>query len=455
MSNINALYTALSALQAAQAGIDTASHNVTNVSTEGYTRQRVDVRTRRPHTFPYGQVGNGVEIVDITRARDAHLDARVRAGSAALSGLEIRSEVLGRLETVMNEPQAGISTALSNLWSSFEEWSLDPPAGAPRLNVMTALENLTSEIRIVNEGWTATAAHAADELSARVDEVNGLLRQVAELNQAVLESTTQTGTPNDLLDRRDVVLDRLSELAGVTVTPEKHGTVRVSLNGMQLVGADQVSLLSVDTATAVITHDSGVEINASGVLGGYQTVITTDLPAFKAQLDSFVEELAANLNTRHAAGFHETGAGGDLLTYTLGNAAETVAVAVTDPSQLASASTAGPPFPAFDATNADNLAALQFDEVAASGTASLDELHRTLVVDVGGATAAASAAAASQAAVQGSADLARLGQHGVSIDEEMVELLHYQRAYEAAARVMTAVDEALEHLINRTGIVGR
>ena len=455
MSDFNALYTALSALQASQAGIDTASHNISNVSTEGYTRQRVDVRTRRPHTLPFGQIGTGVEIVDITRARDAHLDARVRAGSAALAGLEIRSDVLGRLETVMNEPHAGISTALTNLWSSFEEWSLDPPSGASRLSVLTGLENLVSEIHIVNEGWNATSAHAADELSARVDEVNALLRQVAELNQAVLESTSHTGTPNDLLDRRDAVLDRLSELAGVTVTPEKHGTVRVSLNGMQLVGADRVSLLSVDTATAVITHDSGVEIAASGILGGYQTVITTDLPAFRAQLDSFVEELAAGLNTRHAAGFHDGGPGGDLLSYVAGNAAETVTVAITDPSQLAAAASPGPPVPAYDATNADFLAALQFDEIAAGGTATLDELFRTAVIDVGGATAAAEAAAASQAAVQGSADLARLGQHGVSLDEEMVELLHYQRAYEAAARVMTAIDEALDTLINRTGIVGR
>jgi flagellar hook-associated protein 1 FlgK len=323
------------------------------------------------------------------------------------------------------------------------------------LSVITALEDVVSEIRIVNEGWTATAANAADELAARVDEVNGLLRQVAELNRAVLESTTQTGSPNDLLDRRDVVLDRLSELAGVTVTPEKHSTVRVSLNGMQLVGGDRVSILSVDPATAVITHDSGVEINASGVLGGFQTVITKDLPAFQAQLDSFVEELAAALNSRHAAGFHENGAGGDLLSFVAGEAARTLAVAVSDPADLAGAGVSGPPFPAFDAANAEFLAALQFDEVAVGGTATLDELHRTLVVEVGGATAASNAAAASQAAVQGSADLARLGQHGVSIDEEMVELLHYQRAYEAAARVMTAVDEALDTLINRTGIVGR
>ena len=247
MSDFNALYTALSALQASQAGIDTASHNISNVSTEGFTRQRVDVRTRRPHTLPFGQIGNGVEIVDITRARDAHMDARVRAGSATLSGLEVRSDVLARLETVMNEPHAGISTALSELWSSFEEWSLDPPANAPRLSVLNALNNVTSEIHIIENGWQAAAAQAGDELSARVDEFNELLQQVADLNQATLESTAQTGTPNDLLDRRDVVIDRLSALAGVTATPETHGTVRVSLNGMQLVGNDFVSNPSTET----------------------------------------------------------------------------------------------------------------------------------------------------------------------------------------------------------------
>jgi flagellar hook-associated protein 1 FlgK len=147
--------------------------------------------------------------------------------------------------------------------------------------------------------------------------------------------------------------------------------------------------------------------------------------------------------------------GGDLLTFTAGNAARTLASAITDPADLAVSSDPGPPFPAFNGTNAQALADLRTGFVAAGGTDTLDGSARALAIDLGAQVAAADRTVETQRALSAAADLARDAQHGVSLDEELVLLTEAQHAYGAAGRLMTAIDEALDTLINHTGLVGR
>ena len=172
-------------------------------------------------------------------------------------------------------------------------------------------------------------------------------------------------------------------------------------------------------------------------------------------VDSFARDLADALNGQHAAGFTPDGsAGGALLTYIPGSEARSLAVAVSDPDEIAAAGS-GAPVGAYDGINAEALSALRNALVAEGGTVNLDDSIRSLVSYVGELTAAATAGVRSQTAMTAAAENARVQAHGVSIDEEMVNLITYQRAYDAAARVMTAVDESLDTLINRTGVVGR
>ena len=130
------LYTAYSGLFASQVGMDTSSHNVANASTDGYSRQSVDLAARRPYQSALGLVGNGVDVNDIRRARDEFLDDRVRSSSAGLSNLTTLGGYLESLESVMGEPDAGMTDALSDIWSSFEELALDPTSNAARLNIV-------------------------------------------------------------------------------------------------------------------------------------------------------------------------------------------------------------------------------------------------------------------------------------------------------------------------------
>ena len=455
MSDFVSLYTAFSGLTAAQAGINTASHNVANASTIGYTRQQVDLTSRIPYHQRFGTVGQGVDIASISRARVAGLDTQVRTSASAQGRLDVLADLLAGAEAVMGEPNAGITNSMSGLWAALDELTLDPPNASARRHVISSLDELATNINRVAENWELEAQSATNSLSAYVDETNTLLRDVADLNLKILNASGLPGEPNDLLDQRDVVLDELANIAGVTVTTMDNGAARVSLDGLSLVSDGMVSPLSYDTATNTISHSSGTTVTPGGELAGFQSYLETELPAFQASLNTFAAELTDALNAQHALGFKPDGsAGGALLTYTPGSEARSIAIAVSDHTEIAAAGS-GAPVAEYDGVNADALAALRQSLSAGGGLLTLDDAIRSIVSDVGEMTAAAASGARSQGALTAAAENGRMQTHGVSIDEEMVNLITYQRAYEAAARVMIAVDQNLDTLINRTGVVGR
>ncbi|MCP3997443.1 MAG: flagellar hook-associated protein FlgK [bacterium] len=454
MSDFISLYTAFSGLTAAQAGINTASHNVANASTVGYTRQQVDLVSRTPYHQRFGTVGQGVHIAGITRSRVAGLDAQVRSSAATQGHLDVLANLLAGTEAVMGEPDTGVTASMADLWTSFDELMLDPPNASARQHVITSLDRLTTTISGVAEKWDIEATSASNSLSAYVDRTNAMLRDVADLNRQILNASGLPGEPNDLLDQRDILMDELANIAGVTVMITDNGAARVSLDGLSLVSDTMVSELSYDNSTYEISHSSGAAVDVGGELSGFQSYLQTELPGFQNSLNTFARELADALNAQHSAGFTPDGSsGGNLLNYTVGKEAISLTVAVTHHSEIAAAGNS--PVAEFDGINAEALSALRQVLVADGGTITLDDAMRNVVSYVGEMTAAAASGARSQAALTSQAENARTQTHGVSIDEEMVNLITYQRAYEAAARVMTAVDQNLDTLINRTGVVGR
>ncbi len=454
MAGFVTLRTALSGLYAAQAGLDTASHNVANAGNPAYTRQRVDTASRASAATPYGSAGTGVDVVAVTRTRDAFLDGRLRTSLGGEGRLATLAGLLDGVEAALAEPNAGVTTALANLWAAFEDLALDPTDPSARLAVIASLDSVASRFRTIAGGWEASATHAATQVTSSVAEVNGLLDEVARLNTQI-GSISSGGPPNDLLDARDRALDRLSTLAGVTVTITSDGAARVSLNGLSLVHDARTSHLSFDPSTGGISHASGATVSPGGAIGGAHEFLTTNLPELRSRLDALVTEFADALNTQHAAGFTASGAaGGALFAYTPGAAAATLTLVVTDPAEIAAAAS-GPPVAVYDAGNVQALAELRNALVAGGGGQTLEGATRALVTWVGQTLATVDTALSSQMTVTVAAQHARNQAHGVGIDEEMVDLITFQRAYEAAARVMTSVDQALDTLINRTGVVGR
>ena len=456
MSDSVSLYTALSGLQAARVRMEVASNNVANVSTEGYTRQRADLVPRERYQAPYGAVGSGVTIAGIARLRDSFLDATLRSGADLSARSSVRAELLSRAETILAEPDEGITGPLADLWSSFEDLATNPTNGGSRASVLASLDDVAGRIREISTGWDRLAGDVRLRMAGQVDIVNDALVEIADLNRAIVASSSGgNGQANDLLDRRDAVVDSLARSIGATAFSLPDGTVKVSLGGVSL--ADGVTTTSLTLgADGLVRTASGIELTLGGEIGGLHDFLTTDLSGIRADLDGFAEDLANALNTTHQAGWvSDTEAGGPLLQFTPGAAAASLRSAITDPAKLALSSTQGPPFPAFDVGNMQALAGLRTALAAGGGTATLGATAAGIAVRVGAAAANATRSAQSQLAIASAAETARQSGHGVSLDEEMTELMAAQHAYDAAARIMTTIDQMLDTLINRTGLVGR
>ncbi len=449
MSNFLALHTGLSGVRAAQAGIETASNNVSNVNTPGYTRQRVDLSTRPTLQLAAGRLGTGVNIDQISRMREGFLDTRVRATSQGFAAADTRAELLQRIEDIVAEPETGLTGLLEGGWNAFEDLANDPSDTAARQQVLSSLGAVAGRFQAIDAGLSQLRADTAARLDDGIRDVNALIADVDRLNKAIFSASAGGDPPNDLLDRRDLALDELTSLTGATfevVTAEdssRYGMVDVAIDGQPVVDDDGVTTLALGADGTTVTVDGG-EVGLGGELGALQQALADegDLARWQGELDDFARDLAATLNAAHGAGVVDaTGADGGELVH--GETAAAFTVALTDPSHVAAGQGGGP----LDGRNAEALAALR--------DGALPSQWRSSVVELGRATAAATREADASEALFTAATSARQGAHSVSLDEEMVSLVQFQRALEASSRVMTTIDEAMDVLINRTGLVGR
>ena len=445
------LHTGLSGLRAAQAGVDVTANNVANAATPGHTRQRLELRPRAPFDSPVGQIGAGVEVTDIVRLRDTFLDGRVRLAMGDAAAHDARATVLGQLEDVLAEPDSGLTTELDELWATLEDWTLDPTSSATRSLVLDRLASVSARFNEVGAG----AAQLRDSTRVARDQQLGSAQQtLTEIARINAEVRNASEVDNQLLDRRDVLADEVAALLGATSTLQSDGSLTVQVGATVLVQGDAAATL---TAVGDVLQVDGSPVpdgTFGGEVGGLHTTVVGDVPDVLAALDDVAAQLADSINAQHAAGVTADGtAGAALLAYTPGSAAATLAVTTTDPAALAARAdgSAG----AHDATNAVALADLRTSLTARTDGQRHESALQAVVVDVGSRVAAAGRAALTAGDVAVAAEANRTSAHGVSIDEEMVALVQYQRALEANSRVMTAADEMLDTIVNRLGRVGR
>ncbi|MGA0963047.1 MAG: flagellar hook-associated protein FlgK [Ilumatobacteraceae bacterium] len=442
MSTWAGISTALSSLRTQRVAIDVAGQNIANVNTPGYVRQRVDMTA-----------GIGVNVSAISRLHNGILGDRSRTESAQLQNLSIASNVVNDVEGVFPEPTTyGFQEKLDALWSSFSNVARDPNNAAARVQVLSQanaaadwLNNAATELEDITANYSSGLANL-------VTTVNGYAKELSELNVAVSQSVENTQAANALLDRRGYVADQLAQLVGGSYHTNDSNQLSVTLGGGTLAGPSTYATLQVASAGGVTSlqwaGDSTTATVTSGAANGYLTAVNTTVDSWMTTLDSVASALTTTVNAVQTTGFDRDGnAGANLFS---GTTAATISVALTDGADIAASAIApSGGVASLDGSKADAMAALG---TAANGP---DELYQELVVSLGFAIQAADQAAATQESLASSITSQIDTESGVSIDEEMANLIAYQRAYEAAARVLTAIDAVLETLINRTGVVGR
>lgn len=442
MGTFSGISTALSSLQAQRVAMDVAGQNIANVSTPGYSRQRVEMTA-----------GIGVDVSSIQRLHSGLLGDRARTETARLGDLNVKSAVLNQIEQVFPEPStSGFQSKLDALYSGFANVARDPSNAAARIQVIAQANVLTGWLNDAAEQLTNISTSQSQNVSNLVTSANAYAQQIAELNVSIGQSLEGTSATNALMDQRSYAASQLAEAVGGTYLIDGRNKMSVSLGGAVLVGPSNYATLKVATAggtTSIqFTSNSATAVVSSGTANGYLTAINTTIPDRKTDLNSVAAALASKVNTAQAAGFDQSGtAGAALFT---GTTAATIAVALTTGSSIA-ASTLAPVggVASLNGSNADSMAALGR---SADGP---DKLYQNLVVSLGFAAQGAQQTAQTVQAFLDGISGQISSESGVNIDEEMANLLSYQRAYEAAARVLTSIDEALATLINRTGLVGR
>ncbi|MFJ4074001.1 flagellar hook-associated protein FlgK [Curtobacterium sp. NPDC089991] len=471
VSTFGSLATAYSGLAAARAGIDVTGQNIANAGTAGYTRQRV-TQNSIPATqtgFMRGTAalaGQGVSVDGIARLASLTLDVGVRVAAGSSAYADARATALSALETGLHEPgKDGLSAKLDAFWSSWSELASHPDDPGAASAVIGAAGTVASALaagsKAVDAQWSSVRGTAAGQ----VTQLNDAAKQVADLNGRIRTALASGGNANELLDQRDQLTEQIATLAGGTTRTNADGTVDVLLGGNPLVQGTDARAVALgggerlaDGAAVTLTWTSGSAGAVSlsgGSIGGALAVLAPAngngtggaLAQAAASYDAVATQLATTVNAVHATGTTPAGTTGTAFFALAAGvpAAQGLSVVPTDGTGLATRNAAGQ----LDDSFADALSRL------GTGPGAADTTWATFVAGVGTASRSAATESTLTGLALTNARTQQQSSAGVDLDEENVNLLSYQHAYQGAARVLTAVDEMLDTIINRVGLVGR
>lgn len=449
------LNTAMRALLTQQQAMDVTSHNVANLNTIGYTRQRAHLESVAPVGNP--PVGGGVDMQSVERVRDLFLDLQLRMESSAEGSFRVQADSLALAELTLGEPgDGGVRQLMSTFFNAWRDLANAPEESAARQAVIQTGTSLALAAQRVDRTFNALRDDANDRISLLVDEANTLGREIAGLNEQIMTLRSTGDAASDLTDRRDLALDRLAQITDIHYVERDTGTVDVYIAGRTLVSGNTSNTMYVDPDIAnnnyfdvKWTTDSSLAQFSSGEIQGLLIQRDTDLPGRIADFNTFVGQLVADINAVHAAGFAADGVTTGTAFFS-GTDATDIAVnaaIATDPSLVAAATLAGAPG---DASNAHAVANLQFAQNLAGGTQTYEAFYGGLVTTLGTDARDTASIAKSQELLMSQIDGFRQSVSGVNLDEEMVLMVQYQRAYEAASQIIRKIDEMLDQLINRT-----
>lgn len=476
MPSFSSLYTVRSGLFAQRRALELVGQNVANASTVGYTRQEASFLAAEPKHV-VNSAGRGVSEVDVLRYRDEFADRQFRGRNGALGYHSTRSAQLAEMEQVLGDlSDSGLRASLDSFFNGWQNLSLRPAdTGARFLVIQSALEFI-SNAKGTFQDLVTQRENIDQAIQNKITEINSATRQIAEINKALVVGGENQEQANELIDRRDLLLDSLAKLGGTTVTQHTDGTVTVHLGSLPLV--DKQFAFPIDmtvqqeadrgTAPVVSLQQFLTELTwngtanpakfGSGEIGALLEVRDQAIPSFMGYLDNLVRTVATEVNTRHNAGVP---AGTEVDFFNIQNtwmAIDVNQAIVDDPTLILAAGTL--PAQAGDGERARAIAGIRDANVLLpppQGTIAITpgQYLRTtatlagLMVQEAGHRNDTAVLSVQQAERQ------RQSVSGVSIDDEMTKMIQFQQAYNAAARTMTAIDEMLDVVINRVGLAGR
>ncbi|WP_138496176.1 flagellar hook-associated protein FlgK [Paenibacillus pinistramenti] len=505
-STFHGIETSKRGLMTQTTALNTTGHNISNANTAGYTRQVVNMSASSPmeayglsRSTSTGQIGTGVEATSIKRIRDTFLDSQYRSENSALGSWDIQYSNLDKIQTIMNEPSdTGLQTVLDNFWNAWSDFSNDPNNTTNRNIIKQTTLALTDSLNNISTKLSQLDTDLSSSVTLKATEANGYLSQIAELNGSIKKIEGLGDDANDLRDKRDYYVDQLSKLGNVSITEQADG-YEVTFGGQVLVTGQTVnSEVSLQTlqdaynggtlssgefnglfkskayvtdyqtqmnqlANTIANGDVEVTIPSGSVLpeGTVLNGVTYSDANGNRTLSSDLTVTVQGINGLHKLGYNLSGqAGGNIFVAsdggTLTAANITLSTDIQNDSSLIASSMRLSGGTVVSGNNSlallmENLKYAKFSVSSTNSTTINDYLSATMG-QLGVQTEDAQRELENSQTLVDQVDSSRQSVSGVSLDEEMSNLIKFQQAYSASARFMTTYDEILDKLINGTAV---
>jgi flagellar hook-associated protein 1 FlgK len=481
MEGISAIFNiAKGALQANSQATEVISHNIANVNTPGYSRQTALLEAEAPLGQGLIKLGLGVRVASVVQAFDRYTTKNIHQNTSSLSAYDAKASVLSYVEQLFNETEGtGLGQAMDEFWSAWQDVANNPGGIPERTALLGKAEQLTNLFNFLSQELTQQRQNLNSSLSYALTEVNTLTGRIADLNGKILATESSQTPANDLRDERNTLLEKLSGYLGITSLEDESGGVMVlTSQGTLLVSRTQSFALS-QSGDSIYWNGIPEDVSdrlVGGKIGGWLDLRDEILPQYKANLDELAGTLIQEVNTLHAAGYTLGGATGmdffaDFLSapdvpnagdYQGAAAYITLSSDVRDtPANIAAGGQTGAP--------GDNEKALEMLGLQTDGTLQirkwtyadrgntvssslqtemLNDYYTNLVGEVAILTDDSNQNRDFTQTVLDRLEEIRDSVSGVNIDEELANLMQFQRAHEAAAKMVLAADEMLQEILN-------
>lgn len=417
---LSTLNTAKSGMNVSQVAIQTTSHNISNINTPGYSRQRVNQSASSPYSMPgknsnfgAGQIGTGAQIDDVTRIRNSFYDYQYRSESHQYGNTSVKYEYFKNIEGIFNEPSdTAISYSLNSFFNSWSELSKDPQSSGVKSVVIENGKYLSNSINSAFKRLESLEEGLDKQSEYIMDEVNSMLSQLDKLEKNIKIIQGSGKSPNDFLDQRDQLLDNLS--------------FKLNINDKDV----KATLKKAYDANGKVTLDdltkSGVKI--SGELEGTLSM-KQEINKYKDGLKQLANTITSNVNKA---------AGQDIFKAKDGELISINPEMLQEPEKIN-----------VTADIALKVYELKSEKVNINGKdMTINTFYNSMIQDLGQSSAAVIRDESNQSKLLENIDSSRSSVSGVSLDEEMISLVQLQHTYSANAKVMSTIDSLLDVVVN-------
>lgn len=441
---------AKSSLFAHQQALAVTSANLANANNPAYSRQVALFGTLAPDHRGSFSFGTGVAVQDVLRIRNNVTDVQIRSNNQSFHDAEKRAVVLREIESLFSEPsEYGMSNLMSQFFNSWDELALDPHSSALRTTVIQSAQLLSEKVSSVYNGIAETKLDVRADAKYTTDRVNTIVEQLHIVNKQIFEASVLGSSANDLIDTRDSMLEELSQYANINVHIDENEVANVSVGGVFAADGLHFKQFKIEQNGDRLSFvTDGDEVSATlngGSLNGLLDLYNSELPNQLDALDKIAAALMENVNAIHSQGFTITNpalTGIDFFTKYEAGKLEINEDIIDDPYYLAISE---------NGTSGDNNIALKIAELKNGellNNKTLAENYTEFVSGVANEIRLQEQNAESYSLVLNQLEQTKTEYSGVSTDEEMINVMKYQRSYDAAAKLINVADELMQTLLS-------